>query len=124
VPSNLFAVTSLRQLAEMAHAILHDDALANDARLLPVRLRAALRQHAVCHDAVGTIWAYEVDGFGSQLLMDDANVPSLLGLPYLESSPDKGAVCADSRVCAGASESLVLSWSAGEGIGGPHEGKD
>ncbi len=29
VPSNLFAVTSLRQLAEMAHTILHDEALAN-----------------------------------------------------------------------------------------------
>jgi meiotically up-regulated gene 157 (Mug157) protein len=28
-------------------------------------------------------WAYEIDGFRQQLFMDDANVPSLLGLPYL-----------------------------------------
>ena len=65
VPSNLFAVTSLRQLAEMAHAVLHDDALANDATALAAEVERALRQYAVATTAQGTIWAYEVDGFGS-----------------------------------------------------------
>src|SRR4051794_18675796 len=90
VPSNLFAVTSLRQLAEMADAILHDSALAQDASSLAAEVEAALRKHAVASTPEGAIWAYEVDGFGGQVLMDDANVPSLLALPYLNSSPDAG----------------------------------
>ena len=35
------------------------------------------------HPVYGNVLAYEVDGFGNQLFMDDANVPSLLALPYL-----------------------------------------
>ena len=58
VPSNLFAVTSLRQLAEMAHAILRDDVLANDARALAGEVETALRKYAVANTPLGTIWAY------------------------------------------------------------------
>jgi len=124
VPSNLFAVTSLRQLAEMAHTILHDDALANEAHSLANEVESALQQYAIARTSTGTIWAYEVDGFGSQLLMDDANVPSLLGLPYLESSPD-AALYARTRDFVWSSRNpWFFRGSAGEGIGGPHEGKD
>lgn len=124
VPSNLFAVTSLRQLAEMAHAILDDDTLANDASALAGEVEQALRQYAISTTPVGTIWAYEVDGFGGQLLMDDANVPSLLGLPYLESSPDAGLYARTRAFCWSERNPWFFRGSAGEGIGGPHEGKD
>jgi len=124
VPSNLFAVTSLRQLAEMAHAILHDAVLANEAHMLANEVESALRKYAIAQTAGGSIWAYEVDGFGSQLLMDDANIPSLLGLPYLESSPD-AALYARTRDFVWSSRNpWFFRGSAGEGIGGPHEGKD
>ncbi|WP_433983777.1 glycoside hydrolase family 125 protein [Tunturiibacter empetritectus] len=83
VPSNLFAVTALGYLAQMANEILHDSALANQADALSGEVKKALQQHAVAQTAEGTIWAYEVDGYDSQLLMDDANVPSLLALPYI-----------------------------------------
>ena len=44
----------------------------------------ALQQYAVVeHPEFGKIYAFEVDGFGSAQLMDDANVPSLLAMPYL-----------------------------------------
>src|ERR1700739_4455503 len=76
VPSNLFAVTSLRHLAEMANGILHDSAMAQEASVLADEVEAALRQHAIASMPEGAIWAYEVDGFGGQVLMDDANVPS------------------------------------------------
>ncbi len=124
VPSNLFAVTSLRQLAEMAHAVLHDDALANKAEALASEVETALRQYAVAQTPRGTIWAYEVDGFGGQVLMDDANVPSLLGLPYLASSPDAPLYARTRAFVWSGRNPWFFKGSAGEGIGGPHEGKD
>lgn len=124
VPSNLFAVTTLGYLAQMANEILHDSALANQADALSGEVKKALQQHAVAQTAEGTIWAYEVDGYGSQLLMDDANVPSLLALPYINSSPD-AALYARTRSFAWSDRNpWFFQGSAGEGIGGPHEGKD
>jgi hypothetical protein len=124
VPSNLFAVTSLRQLAEMTDAILHDAALANRAHALAAEVESALQQHAIAQTTEGTIWAYEVDGFGSQLLMDDANVPSLLGLPYLESSHDSALYERTRSFVWSERNPWFFRGTAGEGIGGPHEGKD
>lgn len=124
VPSNLFAVTSLRQLAEMANAILHDTTLANQAHSLAAEVESALQQHAIAQTPEGTIWAYEVDGFGSQLLMDDANVPSLLGLPYLASSPDAALYARTRKFVWSENNPWFFRGTAGEGIGGPHIGKD
>lgn len=124
VPSNLFAVTSMRQLAEMANAVINDSALANQANSLANEVERALRQYAIVSTSEGTIWAYEVDGFGSQLLMDDANVPSLLGLPYLSSSPDAALYARTRAFCWSERNPWFFRGSAGEGIGGPHVGKD
>jgi len=124
VPSNLFAVASLRQLAEMAHQILKDGALAAEASALATEVEAALQQYAIAKTAEGTIWAYEVDGFGSQSLMDDANVPSLLGLPYLEASPDKALYARTRAFCWSKRNPYFFQGTAGEGIGGPHVGMD
>jgi len=122
VPSNLFAVTSLRQLAAMANAVLHDTGLANEASSLAEEVAAALRRYAIAPTATGTIWAYEVDGFGSRLLMDDANVPSLLALPYLHSSPDAALYARTREFVWGPRNPWFFKGTAGEGIGGPHEG--
>ncbi len=124
VPSNLFAVTSLRHLAAMAGSVLHDAALANDANSLAAEVEAALRQYAITSTPQGTIWAYEVDGFGSRVLMDDANVPSLLGLPYLNSSPDPALYARTRAFVWSERNPWFFRGTAGEGIGGPHEGRD
>lgn len=124
MPANLFAVTSLKQLATMSRTILHDDALANDANALATEVERASRQYGVASTPQGTIWAYEVDGYGSQLLMDDAGVPSLLGLPYLESSPDAALYARTRSFCWSDRNPWFFKGTAGEGTGGPHEGKD
>lgn len=124
VPSNLFAVTALGHLSQMAHEILHDDSLATEASTLAAEVAKALQQHAVVETAGGPIWAYEVDGYGSKLLMDDANVPSLLALPYLNSSPDAALYARTRNFVWSEGNPWFFKGSAGEGIGGPHEGKD
>ncbi|MBS1799640.1 MAG: glycoside hydrolase family 125 protein [Acidobacteria bacterium] len=124
VPSNLFAVTSLKQLAEMAHTIAHDETLANAADSLAKEVERALHQYAIATTPEGTIWAYEIDGYGSQLLMDDTNVPSLLALPYIASSPDPALYARTRAFCWSERNPWFFRGTAGEGIGGPHVGKD
>jgi meiotically up-regulated gene 157 (Mug157) protein len=108
----------------MAHTILHDEALANNATTLAKEVEQALRQNAIATTPEGTVWAYEIDGYGSQLLMDDANVPSLLGLPYLSSSPDAALYTRTRAFCWSERNPWFFRGTAGEGIGGPHVGRD
>jgi len=124
VPSNLFAVTSLRQLADMAEVILQDASMAAEARALAKEVEVALRQYAIVDTAAGTIWAYEIDGYGGHVLMDDANVPSLLGLPYLQSSLDPTLYERTRNFVWSEKNPWFYKGSAGEGIGGPHIGRD
>lgn len=123
VPGNAFAVVSLRQLAEMARALHGDAAFAADCEALAAEVQAALEQHAVMQEGGEDFWAYEVDGYGDQLFMDDANVPSLLALPYLGFCKADDARYQRTRARAwGARNPYFFRGTAAEGIGGPHEG--
>ena len=124
VPANLFALTSLRQLSALANDVLHDSAMANRAEALAEDINAALWQHAIVSTAGGGVWAYEIDGFGGHVLMDDANVPSLLSLPYLDSSPDAALYGRTRSFVWSPQNPWFFRGSAGEGIGGPHVGRD
>jgi len=126
VPENFFALVSLRQLSNMAATVLHDDAFATECQSLASEIEASLSIYARNRATEsGEIWAYEVDGFDNQVLMDDANLPSLLGLPYL------GCCTADNPIYR-KTRSRILSpanpyffkGSAAEGVGGPHIGQD
>ena len=72
----------------------------------------------------GDVFAYEVDGFGNANLMDDANVPSLLSLPWLGylSPSDPTYVRTRAYVLSNETNPWYFSGSAGEGVGGPHTG--
>lgn len=124
VPANFFAVTSLRQLAEMSQGIHHDSAFARDCRALADEVEAALKQYGVMQDDAGRdVWAYEVDGFGNQLFMDDANTPSLSSLAYLGAMPIDDAMYHRTRALAwSARNPYFFKGRAAEGIGGPHVG--
>ena len=123
IPANLFAVRALRWLAEIAGVVLHDAALANDAMALADEVAAALMQYGRIGEGANAVWAYEVDGYGNTLVMDDANAPSLSSLAYL------GAVSRDDPLfrrtearCWSTANPYFFSQGGHSGIGGPHVG--
>lgn len=126
IPSNFFAVTSLRKAAEILETVNGDKELAAKCNALANEVADALKQHAVYnHPEFGPIYAFEVDGFGNKHLMDDANVPSLLAMPYLGDVDIDDPVYRNTRRFVWSeSNPYFFRGKAGEGIGGPHIGYD
>lgn len=126
VPANFMAVSSLRQTAELLDAVNRRADLARECRALAAEVQAALDRYAtVEHPKYGRVYAYEVDGFGGAILMDDANVPSLLALPYISDVPVSDPVYQNTRRLVWSEDNpYFFRGSAGEGIGGPHVGYD
>lgn len=125
IPSNFFALESLKQLEEMFNATGHS-AETGDIKKLSGQLSNALRDYAtVSHPTQGKIYAYEINGYGSTNLMDDANVPSLLSLAYLIPGMASDKVYRNTRkFVLSADNPFFFAGRAGEGIGGPHVGID
>ena len=122
IPANMFACVVLGYMAEIAEAVFHDSELAGKASVLQKQIRLSLEKNAVVHhEKFGTVYAYEIDGFGQYNIMDDANVPSLLSIPFL------GYVSAENEVYQN-TRRLILSdanpyfykGQAASGIGSPH----
>jgi meiotically up-regulated gene 157 (Mug157) protein len=115
---------TLNQLAEIYSSVLSDTAFATDCRELAKQITVAIKNYgAVKRAAHGTVYAYEVDGFGNHLLMDDANVPSLLSLPYLGCCPADDPVYRHTRALILSAENpYFFRGQAAEGVGGPHAG--
>jgi meiotically up-regulated gene 157 (Mug157) protein len=124
VPANLFAVASLRNLAELASEARHDHGFAEECRSLAAEVSEALQKYGRQHaNTPEETWAYEVDGYGNQLFMDDANAPSLLSLPYLGCCEVSDPIYQRTRARAWSTQNpYFFQGTAAEGIGGPHEG--
>lgn len=139
IPSNIFALSSLRNLRQLLKAVGKGQELGGAISELESDLERAILAHGIVHHPVyGEVFAYEVDGFGNHTFMDDANVPSLLALPYLQSkSVDMGELSVlvpgkrgytvyqnTRRMVLSESNPFFFKGKAGEGIGGPHVGID
>jgi uncharacterized protein len=126
IPSNYFAVRSLEQIAEIFSKVRKEETFAAECTAFAMEVKEALSVYAVAqHPTRGTVIPYEADGFGNVLYMDDANVPSLLSLPYLGLTDRNDKLYQSTR-------DLILSndnpWfftgTYAEGIGSPHTGLD
>jgi len=163
IPSNFFAASSLLNLSSLLGAIrngkssgannngadmapagqsqaLKDQCLALEQQCTAFagELWSALEKHAtVLHPMYGEVFAYEADGFGNHTFMDDANVPSLLALPYLQSPGYSGNLSVlhsgkkgfsiyknTRRMLLSEANPFFFKGKAAEGIGGPHAGLD
>jgi meiotically up-regulated gene 157 (Mug157) protein len=124
IPSNFFAAHSLAQAAEMLDKIHGDSETANKCHALATEISTLLQQYAkIVHPGVGSVYAYEINGLGSYNLMDDANVPSLLSLPYLGAVNKTDPIYMNTRnLVLSPANPFFFQGKAGEGIGGPHAG--
>lgn len=123
IPSNLFAVESLRMIAEISRSVIHANDLAKEATHLSEEVFEAVQKYGIVeHPKYGKVYAFEVDGFGNHVCMDDANVPSLLALPYLCSfiSKKDPIYLNTRRLVWSDSNPYFFKGKAAEGIGGPH----
>ncbi len=122
VPANFFAVHSLEQLAEIVHALFPDTELEARIQKLHDEIKDGLAKHAIVHhEQYGDVFAYEVDGFGNFHLMDDANVPSLLSLPYLGCLDASDPIYQNTRkMILSKVNPFYYEGKAAKGIGSPH----
>ena len=126
VPSNHFAQRALEQLAEIHSSVLGDSGFAKACTAFALELKEAIAANMLAdHPTHGRIYAYEVDGYGGRLLMDDANVPSLMSLTYLGCCAPNDAIYRNTRQFVLSDDNMFYySGRAGKGLGGPHSGLD
>lgn len=127
IPSNFFLVKVLTKLIEIFEKEFKEkEEIINKTKKLRNEVKDGIEKYAIFNNEKhGKIYAYEVDGLGNSLFMDDANVPSLLSLPYLECVSNNDEIYLNTR-------SFILSkdnpyyyeGKVAKGIGSPHTPKD
>lgn len=122
IPSNMFAVVVLKQLAEIAETVLRDLGLSKESIGLAEEIDHGIKAFGIVqHAEYGSVYAYETDGFGNYNLMDDANVPSLLSMPYLGyCSPDDPIYLNTRKFILSQENPYYYEGTAAKGIGSPH----
>jgi meiotically up-regulated gene 157 (Mug157) protein len=123
IPENLFAVVSLRQLAEMLEAVGDENDLAKTCRLLSQEVEEAVFAHGVIDNPKGggKLYVYECDGLGHHLLIDDAGQPNLTSIPYLGYKTVDDPIYQNSRKFSqSAGNPFFHKGRAAEGTGSPH----
>jgi uncharacterized protein len=84
IPSEMMAVVALGDLAKIEKDVYHNQSKSETDMALRLQINQGIQKYGIVdRPGFGKIYAYEVDGFGHQLLTDDANIPSLLAAPYL-----------------------------------------
>ncbi len=122
IPSNMFAVVVLGYMQEIVREVYGDVELANEVEYLKDEIDYGIKTYGIYnHPRYGKIYAYETDGFGNYNLMDDANVPSLLSIPYFGYAPKEEPVYINTRKFILSSENpYYYQGKAAKGIGSPH----
>lgn len=124
IPANAMMAVELKRTANLL-AEAGKPALAKNLRSRGETIEKGVWEHGVVsHKTYGEVFAFEVDGYGSAILMDDANLPSLLALPLL------GFLRAEEQTYQNTRKMILdkrgnpyfLTGKAFKGIGGPHVG--
>lgn len=138
VPANAMAVVELRRTTNIVQALIgggdsissefgesYLNGLANDITSIAYTINAGIQKYGIgVHSLTGNEqYAYEVDGYGNMYYADDANVPSLLSLPYLGYVNATDPIYINTRnFVLSSNNPWYFSGKAGAGVGGPHVG--
>ncbi len=124
IPSNMFAVVSLDQLAYIGRRTGGNKAFIQECEGLALEVHKAIQKYGIVnHPVAGKVYAYEVDGFGNSYCMDDANIPSLLAAPYLGYVKENDPVYMRTRKLIWSKDNpYFFQGKWGAGVGGPHVG--
>ncbi len=122
IPSNMMAAVALDYAGELLQAGFEDPALEARCKSLAAEIRDGIETYGVCdHPKYGRIYAYETDGFGNYNLMDDANSPSLLSIPYIGYKPAEDPIYQNTRRFVLSQDNpYYFVGKAAKGIGSPH----
>lgn len=117
---------SLNQLTGIYSTVLNDASFAQECRELSNEVKTAIAEYAMAeHLDFGRIYAYEVDGFGNKVFMDDANVPSLMSLAYLDPKfANDGVYKRTRKFLVSNANPYYLKGKFAEGQASPHTGKE
>jgi meiotically up-regulated gene 157 (Mug157) protein len=125
IPSNMMFSAYLATAANIMGKLSKGDsaALTEQMTSLSSSLRDSIETHGtVNHAKFGKIYAFEVDGFGSSNIMDDANIPSLLSAPFLGYRIDTETYSNTRALVLSASNSYFMRGPVINAVGGPHQG--
>ena len=117
----MLAAVILENISEIAKEIYHDDEFSQEAKAFAEEVRAAIDKYAMIPALEKPAYAYEVDGFGQYNIMDDANLPSLLSMPYIGycDCDDERYLNTRSMILSEANP-FYYSGKCAKGIGSPH----
>ncbi|KAI0721887.1 Six-hairpin glycosidase-like protein [Cerioporus squamosus] len=116
-PANAMLSVELTHLADVLDAAKQAHNVSKLARQYSSTISKAIWDTTV----VNNVFAYETNGFGGRYVMDDANVPSLLSLPYLGFLDKKHPAYVKTRkVLLSRNNPYYAAGKNFSGIGGPH----
>lgn len=124
IPANAMMAVELKRTAELLRSV-GKGALADKVKERGESIETGVWEHGVVtNKKYGEVFAFEVDGYGSSILMDDANLPSLLALPLLGFVDANNEVYRNTRamILDRAGNPYCLVGKAFSGVGGPHVG--
>ncbi|KAH8879436.1 Six-hairpin glycosidase-like protein [Thozetella sp. PMI_491] len=127
IPANAMMAVELKRLSSVLRSTgkHRDSVLAQTIDRWSTRIANGIWEHGVVsHRKYGDVFAYEVDGYGSAIIMDDANYPSLLALPLMGfvARDDKTYVNTRKMLLEKTGNPYFLEGVEFKGIGGPHIG--
>lgn len=126
IPANMMAVVAMKKAASLFIDGYSDKANSDRCLSLAAEIRKGIEEFGIYnHEKYGKIYAYETDGLGNYLLMDDANSPSLLAMPYLGYCSNDDEIYKNTRAFILSEDNpYYFTGKAARGIGSPHTGKD